>query len=30
MPYTILLTPTAMEDISAAIEYYNALAPDLG
>ena len=30
MPYTILLTPTAMEDVSAAIEYYNALATDLG
>jgi hypothetical protein len=30
MPYTILLTPTATEDISAAIEYYNALATDLG
>jgi hypothetical protein len=30
MPYTISITPTAIEDIDAAIEYYNALAPDLG
>lgn len=30
MPYTILLTPTATEDIAGAIEYYNALSTDLG
>lgn len=30
MPYTVLITPTATDDISAAIEYYNALAVDLG
>ena len=30
MPYTILVTPTATEDIAVAIEYYNALAADLG
>jgi toxin ParE1/3/4 len=30
MPYTILVTPTATEDIAVAIEYYNALATDLG
>jgi toxin ParE1/3/4 len=30
MPYTILVTPTAIDDIDAAIEYYNALAADLG
>jgi toxin ParE1/3/4 len=30
MPYTILITPTATEDIAVAIEYYNALAADLG
>ena len=30
MPYTIFVTPTATEDIAAAIEYYNALATDLG
>ncbi|MBN9386392.1 MAG: type II toxin-antitoxin system RelE/ParE family toxin [Chitinophagaceae bacterium] len=30
MPYTILVTPTATDDIAAAIEYYNALATDLG
>ncbi|MBN9386375.1 MAG: type II toxin-antitoxin system RelE/ParE family toxin [Chitinophagaceae bacterium] len=30
MPYTILVTPTATDDIAAAIEYYNALAADLG
>ena len=30
MPYTILLTPTATDDVDAAIEYYNALAADLG
>lgn len=30
MPYTILVTPTAVEDISIGIEYYNAIAADLG
>ena len=30
MPYTILVTPTATDDIAAAIEYYNALATGLG
>jgi toxin ParE1/3/4 len=30
MPYTIFITPAATEDIAAAIEYYNALSPDLG
>jgi len=30
MPYTILVTPTAAEDIAVAIEYYNAVATDLG
>lgn len=30
MPYTISITPTAASDIDAAIEYYNALATDLG
>ena len=30
MPYTILITPTAIEDIAVAIEYYNALSADLG
>jgi hypothetical protein len=30
MPYTIFITPTASEDIAAAVEYYNALATDLG
>jgi hypothetical protein len=25
MPYTIFVTPTATEDIAAAIEYYNVL-----
>ena len=30
MPYTILVTPTATEDIAAAVEYYNAVAVDLG
>ena len=30
MPYTILVTPTATEDIAVAIEYYNVLATDLG
>lgn len=30
MPYTIFVTPAATEDIAVAIEYYNALATDLG
>jgi toxin ParE1/3/4 len=30
MSYTILVTPTATNDIAVAIEYYNALATDLG
>lgn len=30
MPYTIFVTPTAIDDIAAAIEYYNALSVDLG
>jgi toxin ParE1/3/4 len=30
MPYSISVTPTAIKDIAAAIEYYNALSPDLG
>ncbi|MBN9386214.1 MAG: hypothetical protein J0H74_35980 [Chitinophagaceae bacterium] len=31
MPYTILVTPpTATDDIAAVVEYYNALAADLG
>jgi toxin ParE1/3/4 len=30
MPYSIFITPTATDDIAAAIEYYNALSPDLG
>ena len=30
MPYTVCITPTAINDIDAAIEYYNALAADLG
>jgi len=30
MPYTIFVTPTATDDIATAIEYYNALATDLG
>ena len=30
MSYTIFVTPTATDDIAAAIEYYNALAIDLG
>jgi len=30
MPYTISITPTAADDISVAIEYYNSLATDLG
>jgi Plasmid stabilisation system protein. len=30
MPYIISVTPTAVTDIEAAIEYYNGLASDLG
>jgi hypothetical protein len=30
MSYSIFVTPTATNDIAAAIEYYNALSPDLG
>jgi hypothetical protein len=30
MPYTVFITPTAMEDISTAIDHYNAIATDLG
>jgi hypothetical protein len=30
MPYSIFITPTATDDIAVAIEYYNALSPDLG
>ncbi len=30
MPYSVFITPTATDDISVAIEYYNALSPDLG
>lgn len=30
MPYTIYVTPTAADDLSAAIEYYNSLSTDLG
>jgi toxin ParE1/3/4 len=30
MSYTILVTPTATNDIAVAIEYYNALSTDLG
>lgn len=30
MPYSIFLTPTASDDIAVALEYYNALSPDLG
>jgi hypothetical protein len=30
MPYTILITPAATEDIAVAVEYYNAVAADLG
>ena len=30
MPYTILVTPTATDDIAVAIEYYNLVAADLG
>lgn len=30
MPYTILVTPTATEDVAVAVGYYNAVAVDLG
>jgi hypothetical protein len=30
MAYIILVTPTATEDIAAAIEHYNVIATDLG
>jgi toxin ParE1/3/4 len=30
MAYKIFVTPTATEDIAVAVEYYNALAIDLG
>ena len=30
MPYIIYVTPTAADDLSAAIEYYNAVSTDLG
>jgi toxin ParE1/3/4 len=30
MPYSIFITPTAIDDIAVAIEYYNALSLDLG
>jgi plasmid stabilization system protein ParE len=30
MPYTILVTPTATDDITTALEYYNAVSADLG
>ena len=30
MPYTILVTPAAAEDIAAAVDHYNAIATDLG
>ena len=30
MLYTILVTPTATDDIAVAIEYYNLVATDLG
>ena len=30
MSYSILITPTATNDIAVAIEYYNALSTDLG
>ena len=28
MPYTICITPSAADDISMAIEYYNSLTTD--
>lgn len=30
MPYSISITPTAIDDIGIAVEYYNSLATDLG
>lgn len=30
MSYSILVTPTATDDISVAVEYYNAVSTDLG
>ena len=30
MSYSILITPAATEDIAVAVEYYNAVAVDLG
>lgn len=30
MSYTILITPTAAQDLEAAVEYYNLQAQDLG
>jgi hypothetical protein len=30
MPYLILVSPTATDDIAVAFEYYNAVAVDLG
>ncbi|MBS1664679.1 MAG: type II toxin-antitoxin system RelE/ParE family toxin [Bacteroidetes bacterium] len=30
MSYSILITPTATDDIAAAIDYYNTLSLDLG
>ena len=30
MPYSIFITPTATDDIAVAVEYYNALSPELG
>ena len=30
MSYTVYVTPTAANDLSAAIEYYNSVSSDLG
>ena len=30
MSYSIFITPTATDDIAVAVEYYNALSPELG
>ena len=30
MPYTINLTPAAVEDIQTAMDYYNSRSPNLG
>lgn len=30
MPYTVYVTPTATNDLTAAIEYYNSVSSDLG